>query len=89
MPLDKYRKQIDDIDRQLIALLHERMVVVENVGVFKKINKIEPLDEARWQEVLSTRLEWAKKLQISEKLIKKIWEIIHTEALRIEKRKSK
>lgn len=89
MPLDKYRKQIDDIDRQLIALLHERMAVVENVGVFKKINKIEPLDEARWQEVLSTRLEWAKKLQISEKLIKKIWEIIHTEALRIEKRKSK
>ncbi len=89
MPLDKYRKQIDDIDRQLITLLHERMVVVENVGVFKKINKIEPLDEARWQEVLSTRLEWAKKLQISEKLIKRIWEIIHTEALRIEKRKSK
>ncbi|MBP7967043.1 chorismate mutase [Candidatus Woesebacteria bacterium] len=89
MPLDKYRKQIDDIDRQLITLLHERMVVVENVGVFKKINKIEPLDEARWQEVLYTRLEWAKKLQISEKLIKRIWEIIHTEALRIEKRKSK
>lgn len=87
MPLEKYRKQIDKIDKQLITLLYERMVVVENVGAFKKINNIEPMDVSRWQEVLATRLELAREMGISEKMVKKIWEIIHKEALRIEKRK--
>lgn len=87
MPLDTYRKQIDDIDKQLITLLHERMVVVENVGEFKKINNIEPLDEARWLEVLMNRVSIAKEMGLSEELIKEIWEAIHKEALRIEKNK--
>ena len=87
MPLEKYRKQIDMIDKQLITLLYERMVVVGNVGAFKKINNIEPMDMSRWQEVLSTRLELARSMGISEKMVKKIWEIIHKEALRIEKSK--
>ena len=87
MPLDKYRKQIDDIDKQLITLLHERMLVVENVGVFKKINNIEPMDSARWSEVLTSRVAIAKEMGISEHMITEIWNAIHKEALRIEKRK--
>jgi len=50
------------------------MKVVEKVGKYKKENNIPPLDKKRWQEVIKTK----------KGFIKKIWEIIHEEALKIE-----
>ena len=37
--LDDYRKEIDDIDRELIGLFEKRMNVVLNVAKYKKDNK--------------------------------------------------
>ncbi len=72
--LDGFRKQIDEIDGQIVNLLAERMKVVKKVGIFKKQLNIPPLDSARWQEVIKTK----------KGFIKKIWKIIHEEALKIE-----
>lgn len=73
--LDGFRKQIDEIDTAIVNLLVKRMKVVEKVGKYKKENNLPPLDKKRWQEVIKTK----------KGFIKKIWEIIHEEALRIEK----
>lgn len=73
--LDGFRKQIDTLDEQIVNLLAERMKVVKKVGVFKKQQNIPPLDPARWQKIIKTKKGY----------VKKIWEIIHEEALKIEK----
>ena len=73
--LEFFRKQIDEVDEQIVNLLAKRMKVVEKVGKYKKENNIPPLDKKRWQEVIKTK----------KGFIKKIWEIIHEEALKIEK----
>jgi len=73
--LKDFRKHIDELDEQIVNLLAKRMQVVEKVGKYKKENNLPPLDKRRWQEVIKTKKGY----------IKKIWEIIHKEALKIEK----
>lgn len=73
--LESLRKQIDEIDKQIVSLLAKRMKVVKKVGRFKKKNNIPVFDKSRWEKVISSKKGFAKK----------IWKIIHDEALRIEK----
>ena len=73
--LKDFRKQIDEIDEQIVNLLAKRMKIVEKVGLLKKKKNIPVLDSARWQKVIKTK----------KGFVKKIWEIIHEEALKIEK----
>lgn len=83
--LNDLRKQIDELDKQMIALLAKRMSVVKEVGEYKKQNNIPPLDEKRWQEVLQSRIAIAEKLGLSGKLVSEIYEVIHRYALEMEK----
>lgn len=84
--IDELRKEIDEVDGELVKIIARRMNVVKEIGKFKKENNISALDEKRWQEVLQKVLGTAKKYAISEVLIKKIYDEIHTFALEIEKR---
>ncbi len=46
--LEKTRKEIDRLDRELVRLLAERMAAVRRIGSFKKTNPTAPLrDEER------------------------------------------
>jgi chorismate mutase len=82
--LEKYRKEIDDIDYQIIELLAKRFKIVKEIWQYKKENGLAPLQPSRWNQVLKTRKEFAKKFWISEKFIEDIWNRIHDEALNIE-----
>ena len=73
--LKDFRKQIDEIDEQIVNLLAKRMQVVEKVGKYKKENNLPPLDNSRWQKVIESK----------KGFMKKIWKIIHDEALKVEK----
>ena len=73
--LKDFRKQINDIDGQIVNLLAKRMQVVEKVGQYKKENNLPPLDNSRWQKVIESK----------KGFMKKIWKIIHDEALKVEK----
>jgi len=73
--LEELRKQIDKIDNSIINLLAKRMKIVEKVGEFKKKNNIQVFDKERWQDVIKSK----------KGFVKKIWEVIHDEALKIEK----
>jgi chorismate mutase len=84
--LQKLRKDIDKIDDNIVNLLSKRMSVVEKVGKLKKEHNMEALDTKRWDEVLATKLEKAKSLGVSEGLIKKIYNVIHDHALKLEKK---
>ena len=74
--LEGLRKQIDEIDNSIVILLAKRMEIVKKVGKLKKVNNLPLLDNKRWKEIIKTK----------KGFIRKIWEIIHDEALKIESR---
>ncbi|PIV38208.1 hypothetical protein COS31_00610 [Candidatus Roizmanbacteria bacterium CG02_land_8_20_14_3_00_36_15] len=84
--LDDLRKIIDEIDGLIVNLLAKRMKVVKKVGLFKKRHNLPPLDPTRWQQVLNSKMEKAKSLGLDPEMVKKIYNIIHNQALEIEKK---
>lgn len=52
MKLDQIRKEIDQIDQELVALMERRMVCVSEVVVYKKAKGLPVLDQGREREVL-------------------------------------
>ncbi len=55
--LDKYRSQIDEIDRQMVDLLHKRARVAEEVGAIKKEQGLRLYVPEREKEVVERILE--------------------------------
>jgi chorismate mutase len=84
--LVKFRQEIDAVDEQIISLLAKRMEIVKKVGAYKAERNIPPLDQKRWRDVLLSKMKQAKALNLSEKLVKDIYERIHKEALKLEKK---
>ncbi|MBE9469430.1 MAG: bifunctional 3-deoxy-7-phosphoheptulonate synthase/chorismate mutase type II [Bacteroidetes bacterium] len=79
--IEKYRDQIDSIDTQLIELLAQRMEIVKQIGVYKKNNDVTILQLSRWEKIINSRINFGLKLGLSEKLIKKIMQLIHKESI--------
>ncbi len=84
--LDILRQEIDNIDDEIIMLFAKRMEKVKEVGQYKSTHDIAPLDEKRWQQVLQKISVKATKQSLSEEFVKEIYELIHAEALTIEKK---
>ena len=82
--LENLREQIDELDHELLCVLAKRMDIVREVGKYKQERGIPPLDEKRWQEVLRSKLLLALSLNISEKFIENIYNLIHEHALELE-----
>ena len=52
MDLDQIRKDIDQIDQELVALLEKRMVCVDQIVEYKEQEGLPVLDQGRENEVL-------------------------------------
>lgn len=52
MDLDQIRKDIDQIDQELVALLEKRMVCVSQIIEYKEQQGLPVLDKGREREVL-------------------------------------
>ena len=52
MDLDQIRKDIDQIDQELVALLEKRMVCVGQIVKYKEQEGLPVLDQGREREVL-------------------------------------
>ncbi len=82
--LDYLRKQIDKIDNSIINSLARRIQIVKKIGQYKKSKNIPPFDKFRWQQVLTTIMKKSKSLGLDQKMIKKIYHLIHKQSLKIE-----
>jgi len=83
--IEKLRSEIDQIDEQIIKSLSNRMEKVKEIGELKTKQNLSKLDTKRFHELLKNRIEIAEKFNLSKKMITKIWNLIHDEALKIEK----
>ncbi len=79
------RRSLFNIDIAICHILMERFRVVLKVGHYKKIYEMPPLAKQRWQQVLSNKIETAKKLNIAESFIEDLFNLIHDEALKLER----
>ena len=68
--LDDYRKEIDDIDRELIGLFEKRMNVVLNVAKYKKDNKLEVLQKGRETEVIKKAIDALNDKDYSDEAVR-------------------
>ena len=80
--LDLLRQQIDDCDRELLAVLARRMSVSHEIGVFKKSHKLRIVQPARYQALIDERIKQATRLGLPPDFIKTVMEAIHEESVR-------
>jgi len=83
--LKNFREQIDTLDREILYLLFRRFTLVDEIGKIKKEIWMKPLQNDRWNEVLSDKIEVWKEYWLKKEFIEDIWNRIHKEALDIEK----
>jgi chorismate mutase len=58
------------------------MALVEELAAYKKQNNVKILQLDRWQEIFTTRSEWAEKLRVNEKFVAELYKLIHIESIR-------
>ncbi len=82
--LDEFRHTINDIDSELLRVLEQRMAVVEKIGAYKYENNVAVFQLDRWAEILKTRKAKGYKLGLSDEFIQAIFQLIHSESIRIQ-----
>ncbi|WP_423063002.1 chorismate mutase [Candidiatus Paracoxiella cheracis] len=83
--LQQFNGTLKSLDMSFCILLSERMQLVNQVGKYKKQHNILPLDQARWEAVLKSKTEFAESLGIDADAVRKLYSMIHEEALIIER----
>ena len=79
--IEELRTKIDYFDDQILDLLENRMKVSDNIGEYKKKNKIAILQSNRWDEILNTAQEKGDRTGLSKRFIEKIYKAIHEESI--------
>lgn len=82
--LENLRKEIDDIDEQLVELIAKRIEIVKKIGEFKKQNNLPVVDKNRFDKVLEKVANIAEKQGISRDLISNIYNLIHKYSCELE-----
>ena len=78
------RSRVDSIDDAIIQSLIARKRLVEEIGVYKKANHVTILQIRRWEEILMRQMQNANKSQLNTEFIKRLYELIHEESIRIQ-----
>ncbi|MAO71497.1 MAG: 3-deoxy-7-phosphoheptulonate synthase [Flavobacteriales bacterium] len=75
--LNKMRGWIDELDEQIVELLHSRTDLVMNIADFKLKNNITIFQLERWYNILKLRKQQANEIGIDDKMITDLFEVIH------------
>lgn len=74
--LSRLRKQIDEIDQELVRVLARRFRVTEEVGQFKAANRLNAVDEARESMQRARLQQLAVQHSVSPELVNTIFRAI-------------
>lgn len=78
------RRQIDEIDRQIISLLATRFKIVSSVVDVKRAEGLEVRIPERIEEVLQNAVAEARQQGVSEDLVRTLWQEIIEETCKAE-----
>ncbi|MDR1981638.1 MAG: bifunctional 3-deoxy-7-phosphoheptulonate synthase/chorismate mutase type II [Tannerellaceae bacterium] len=80
--LSELRRQIDQIDEQLLELLAKRMRISREIGVYKKEHNMPILQSPRYSEILEKRSDMGESMDLSAEFVKELLKEIHEESVR-------
>ena len=80
--LSVLRRQIDELDTQLLEVLAKRMRVSREIGQYKKENNMTILQTARYDEIIQKRAEQGNELGLSTDFMIRLLKNIHEESVR-------
>ena len=80
--IHELRKQIDELDNQLMDLLAKRMRVCREIGQYKKEHNMTVLQPARYGEILDKRGAQGALCGMGSDFVKKVFESVHEESVR-------
>jgi chorismate mutase len=86
--LKKVRKNIDNIDNEIIKLISSRFKEIHKVTKLKE-SKDEIIDHERITHILKSVQSKAKRNKIDPEIIVRIWQIFIQEAIKLESSKIK
>ena len=76
------RSHIDDVDRQVIALLADRQKATQKIAEIKQRENMTVFQPKRWSEVLADRIAQASELGLDPTYIKDLYEKIHAQSVK-------
>lgn len=76
------RKQIDEIDNQIIDVIAKRMVICREIGQYKKEHGMTVVHTSRYSHIIEDRELQGGELGVGKDCIKRIFEEIHQESVR-------
>jgi len=80
--ISQLRKQIDELDNQVMDVLAKRMRVCREIGQYKKEHNMTVLQAQRYNEILDKRGAQGSLCGMDSEFVKKIYEAIHEESVR-------
>ena len=84
--LKKLRREIDVVDRVILAALAKRKKLEWAVGLYKRKHGMKLLDTKRRGEMLKTRIAQGKTKRIQPELVRKLFTLIHRYSLSTQKK---
>ncbi len=82
--LENLRRQIDEVDDEIVMLLSQRMKISARIGGFKEKNNIALYQPERWNQVVNRYLEKGEMMNVDKKFISVLLNAIHEESIRIQ-----
>ncbi|MCR3755169.1 MAG: fused chorismate mutase/prephenate dehydrogenase [Candidatus Westeberhardia cardiocondylae] len=82
--LKTLREKINNTDKSLMNLIHERLLIVTKIGILKKQHGLPIYDPKREQKLINNKKKYAKILNISKNFIENIFYNIIKESYKIE-----
>lgn len=80
--LVQLRRQIDQLDNELLEILDKRMSVSREIGSYKKSHNMPVVQPGRYGDIMNTRVKAAVALGMSEDFMRTVLSAIHEESVR-------
>ena len=80
--IHELRKQIDELDNNIMELLSKRMLICREIGQYKKEHNMTVLQTSRYNEILDKRGAQGSLCGMEPAFVKEVFEAIHEESVR-------
>jgi chorismate mutase len=87
--LNRLRSKIDAADRALLKALSGRMKTVLEIARYKQKHDLPLVQKGRWKQLMQNRKELANHLGLDKRFTLDLFNLIHREALRLQRKKRK
>jgi len=78
------RKEIDDLDTELVQLLKNRQDKIEEIARLKIEENLAIYQKERWLDILQRAIDNAKENNVNRKFIEQLFRLMHQESLKIQ-----